>query len=609
MPPSDTLTATPSRSGDPGYTGGVVSADNQALLKMKLEEFRHKKMLDKLNRDKELHQRDSGFVVPAPKKDLLANFVPSIIRDPINNILPNESATLQNSNTPNNHAPKYIPHSVTNHRKSWIPSSASASVSVQRKTSNILQSNGWDLKSEMFKVFSEAQTRAKTVFEKEYIQVCISVFTKALEEATRTATNIQKSLEQEPENHNIFASTEAVTFTSANTSLSSETPTPAFLKYRDLHSNNNSNNSNSTNIDSDDEVQITSQDKQKATFDAYDGDYELSTDLTPPRSKYLDAVIHDKNDDTVDNMCPIISIKSEIGNTQEPPVANDFLDNIMANNYDNDDFAFSINPVKSDRTYPKKCSLYPVDAITGLLENISLASEVAADYVGADYSEDGNSDASVKSECKKRDGKEVHVKFSASIMRAKENEVVCGPAEAKDGSVVVLTPRKANKKEKEELGVNSVVTNARRSLRFMPPTDWESSSIAKAELKTADEVKQEGNGVLKPTLSSRLNLDANTRERMQKLLEEHGNAFVPNKVLEMPAATQQSSTPITHFRSKSVIKAKNGATHADVNIETSNNSPNSPFIIHSVETDRIEGSPLRVKEDGFGVMIPKARRI
>jgi hypothetical protein len=75
----------------------------------------------------------------------------------------------------------------------------------------------------------------------------------------------------------------------------------------------------------------------------------------------------------------------------------------------------------------------------------------------------------------------------------------------KNGSnVTVLTPVKASRKTKMELGVDQVITPVRRSLRLFHEDDYTAGSETEK---------------------------VPTRERVAKLLESHGYAYVPNKVL------------------------------------------------------------------------------
>jgi hypothetical protein len=86
-------------------------------------------------------------------------------------------------------------------------------------------------------------------------------------------------------------------------------------------------------------------------------------------------------------------------------------------------------------------------------------------------------------------------------------KVVGVPVSArKNGSsVTVLTPVKASRKTKMELGVEQVITPVRRSLRLFNQDDYVPGT---QEISTK----------------------APTREKVAKLLENHGYAYVPNKV-------------------------------------------------------------------------------
>ncbi|KAJ3415641.1 hypothetical protein HDV05_004517 [Chytridiales sp. JEL 0842] len=148
------------------------------------------------------------------------------------------------------------------------------------------------------------------------------------------------------------------------------------------------------------------------------------------------------------------------------------------------------------------------------------------------------------------------------------------------GSLTVLTPRRAKKKEREELGVDSVVTSARRSMRlFREPAPVLSSDSEGEDEEDPNDVTITANNVnttsspcdskgsststsvslttTKTTPSKQTSASISTstskptpkqrvythgpfahstpqqQERMRKLLECNGMAYVPNKEVEM----------------------------------------------------------------------------
>ncbi|KAJ3376486.1 hypothetical protein HDU80_004021, partial [Chytriomyces hyalinus] len=88
------------------------------------------------------------------------------------------------------------------------------------------------------------------------------------------------------------------------------------------------------------------------------------------------------------------------------------------------------------------------------------------------------------------------------------------------------------------------------------------------------------------------------RERVQKLLEEHGNAFVPNKRLAMPAhgMVQPQTTP------KSASKVRTPMTGL-FTASAGNTTPGSPFTVHSVGK---AGGSQETQEEGE--LTPRARK-
>ncbi|KAJ3393183.1 hypothetical protein HDU84_002531 [Entophlyctis sp. JEL0112] len=233
--------------------------------------------------------------------------------------------------------------------------------------------------------------------------------------------------------------------------------------------------------------------------DKREDDEEADT-LTPPRSRFLDDIIYD---DSSENAMDFVS-----SDTQPAPP---------------ESIQTPIQPrTESGGTpYPrrKQHSISAAASVESVLTRLA-AVNLADDSMGTPPHQPRRAAA-----------RELKVAFCINA-----NEVVCAPVPASgDGSVVVLTPRRASKKEKDTLGVDSVVTNARRSLRLMPGIAEHTTPRAAAIASTP---------VVE--LCSSSDAAAAAQLRVQKMLEENGNAFVPNKVLAVGHASpvrKASQTP------------------------------------------------------------------
>ncbi|KAI9346088.1 hypothetical protein DFJ73DRAFT_838281 [Zopfochytrium polystomum] len=120
-----------------------------------------------------------------------------------------------------------------------------------------------------------------------------------------------------------------------------------------------------------------------------------------------------------------------------------------------------------------------------------------------------------------------------------------GAVDSESSTFTVLTPRRANKKEKEALGVETVLTSARRSMRLLK--EQTNTPLGAMASKNATPSKFEV--PLAPK-------DPETRKEVARLLEENGLAYVPNKELDAVVSTQtprESAKMLETFRA---IRAK-----------------------------------------------------
>ncbi|KAJ3018861.1 UNVERIFIED_CONTAM: hypothetical protein HDU68_010941 [Siphonaria sp. JEL0065] len=471
-------------------------------------------------------------------------------------------------------------------------------------------------------------------------------------------------------------------------------PTPAFTEFREpTHPSGIGENTDEPgdrsisplqNVFDDDEVIFNT-----VPHAAFGDDFDSSVDITPPRSKYLDSVM--KNDNETPEASPGgIQWKDERPDMEYVNSGGGFEDDTVRTSIGDQDVPKEDDPHHTISQSSQHGTAHPhKSSRRAFSSTASTSAAELANMLGNINLSSGSTSTPTKpsSERKTRDGKELKVGFSGIKKEPNYNldsrhhpphpiEVKIGP-KASDGSVIVLTPRRANKKEKEggflllwvilakmlqsELGVSSVVTNARRSLRFMPVDLTSSPPSSNASTTSKSSPPQS-------TLSSKKDLSTpnrlmnngplsafgpNARERVQKLLEEHGNAFVPNKVLEMPHTTATSNTSsITatstainlrtlstvagstaiNLRTLSTVAGKTGSTPVSRIRQPSagkvspggvGSSPSSPFTVHSVRAVRSSnmsnasaspavsgpglGGMVTAKEE-FGELTPRANR-
>ncbi|KAI8853177.1 hypothetical protein BC829DRAFT_383024 [Chytridium lagenaria] len=138
-----------------------------------------------------------------------------------------------------------------------------------------------------------------------------------------------------------------------------------------------------------------------------------------------------------------------------------------------------------------------------------------------------------------------------AIRKHGQAEIRVGPDEVDGGTCVVLTPRRASKKEREELGVDSVVTSARRSLRLfrediLKPTTASMTSTDSEEVPTTMTKDEK----FIPYHSSRIgNLQPYEMAQVHQILDNHGLAYVPNERLqEEPIPSARPTGFLNHNR-------------------------------------------------------------
>ncbi|ORY53640.1 hypothetical protein BCR33DRAFT_5145 [Rhizoclosmatium globosum] len=528
----------------PGTTVSIQDED-QVSIKQRLENFKRQKEAQRL-REKQARAKEAAFVVTAPKKAVI-DFVPSIIRsEPLVEVQvpPTTPANLSTTQKPN--------------KKSWVPSTnlskpstfhtpAAKHTETHQPHSSLEETHEeWDLKTEMYKVFDEAKIRATTIHEKQFLSRAMVMFERMMNEVTKspnahhvphhiqstTSTPASESMRVTPgmTPKTPYIDQTIPTDTGSSTPMTPtfiRPPTPAFLEYRDPTDTVEDVDLDAAmetpvfeNEENDDEVVFTGSTVAGKVLGDKE-EVEASMEVTPPRSKYLDHVLMKCDEGEKEDMDAICGafvvekpgVEADVDH-MEMNVENNHVEenvNVEESGFDEEGAVQPAKASKQGTPHPHKLHRTP-DDLAMLMSRVSISEE---------------SGTPVKSERKIRDGREVRVGFSSV-----KGEVKIGPSGSTDGSVVVLTPRRANKREKEELGVDSVVTNARRSLRFMP-VDLTNSplSVAPAAESASVEVKKE---YLTPrrmaTHGPLAAYGPDAGERVKKLLEEHGNAFVPNKV-------------------------------------------------------------------------------
>ncbi|KAI9326216.1 hypothetical protein BDR26DRAFT_877785 [Obelidium mucronatum] len=576
------------------------SADAQQIMKQKLEEYKRRKDLERL-KEKISRQRDHtparGFIVTAPKKDLLSDFIPSIIHS--------ECVFV---NTPTPAASTAAAQQTHSGIKSRMLS-ATSTAAVQ--TDSLHSSDAWSLRSQ----FSDFMNAAKlnlnsmSVDERVFIETCSSAFDRLKAASKQSKLSNQSStvlwsintfpLPTRAPSHPLLHS---LNFAIANDhephEEEDEPPVKILTQFE-------------TPEDDDDDEVVFNTTHQRPAVDEEE-DLESSMDVTPPKSRYLDELMNEE---------------PEISPTGSPGIQWKDDEGPDSNQADNRLMMITMIPLPKRnhilnhlRQSPVKMEPHIPIKSRGTLKSTSAACELANMLSNIDLNS-GTSATPVKNERKVRDGKELRVGFSNvkkdPVSHHNPVEVQIGPKTC-DGSVVVLTPRKASKKEKMDLGVDSVVTNARRSLRFMPvdlssPTSSHLQESTASNKNETPEIKKEKSSSVFGPLSA---FGPDARDRVNKLLQDHGNAFVPNKVLALPGSSTTTNTstapPTSHTQaikkntsSKPVTPASRIRQPSATKISPASNnvervsdarvrsSPGSPFTVHSVVASGSSGRHTR----------------
>ncbi|KAJ3248840.1 hypothetical protein HDU77_007942 [Chytriomyces hyalinus] len=561
-----------------------------------LEEYKRRKELNK----KVVSQKSSrSFVVPVPKRDPTSTFVPSIIRTA------SPTKTDTKKNTLNESSKR----------------SRNDSLDANQKHAQFVAL----LRQSLDNALTSASELAVSAQDRASVSKCRDAVEQAL-------SNSDPFVRSSPSHRHKTSFVEKTTpihdAVSTMTPLATRPPTPAFLEYRETERDDEDFVDDAKPTAAEDQLLSSSEMPNCNDDDDFmnriDDEDEFALEATPPKSKYLDLLLaNDERDEYDPAMIPQDRPDlddptiNEISDAWPRSPSKELLEKYKALAANSPDSLINRKslpvPPANGTPHPKKSGLRSrnstptMNSITSLLSNVKIsANEPMMPSTNAKTPTNTHSIRKVRS------GKEMRVGFkdSPTISKVKhddQEEVVIGDPSA-DGSVIVLTPRKANRKEKEELGVDSVVTNARRSMRFLPTSvDLTQSPTAKSHSASdSAQIKSQSSpftaysfktafGVTNGPLSA---FGPDARERVQKLLEEHGNAFVPNKRLAMPAhgMVQAQTTP------KSAPKVRTPMTGL-FSASAGNTTPGSPFTVHSVGK---AGSSQETYEEGE--LTPRPRK-
>ncbi|KAJ3225707.1 hypothetical protein HDU81_007688 [Chytriomyces hyalinus] len=560
-----------------------------------LEEYKRKKELEK----KVVSQKTSrSFIVPVPKRDPTSTFVPSIIRTASPTKTDTKKATLNES-----------------HKRS------------QKDALDGTQKHA-QFVAFLRQSLDAALTSASELAMSAQDRACVSKCRDAVDKALLNSDAIVRSSPSPRKPAFVEKTTPIHDAVSSMTPLTTRPPTPAFLEYREPNRDDEDVGDDApTAADQllfSSEMPTYNDEDDEVLMNHIDDDDEFALETTPPKSKYLDHLLaNDEMDEYDPAMIPQdrpdlgSPIVNEISDAWPRSPSKELLEKYKALAANSPDLQINRKSLPAQPTngtpHPKKGSLRSrnstptMNSITSLLSTVKISENESMSP-----SEKTKTPTTTHSVRKMRSGKEIRVGFKDSptiskVKQGDQEEVVIGDPSA-DGSVIVLTPRKANRKEKEELGVDSVVTNARRSMRFLStavdltqsPTASSHSASDSSPIKsqnspfTAYSFKTSF-GVTNGPLSA---FGPDARERVQKLLEEHGNAFVPNKQLAMPAhgMVQPQTTP------KSATKLRTPMAGI-FSASAGNTTPGSPFTVHSVGK---AGSSQEAQEEGE--LTPRERR-
>lgn len=166
------------------------------------------------------------------------------------------------------------------------------------------------------------------------------------------------------------------------------------------------------------------------------------------------------------------------------------------------------------------------------------------------------------------------------------------PSSTDAATITVLTPVKANRKYQTKLGVGTVVTPVKRSLRISAKQSTD-ASIDDDELKTLDLLS--------------------TGQKVQMLLQKHGYAYVPNQNVEMPDLTyvktvQKDIDSKLHVKQENIVKLELSPEPTLVKLEPGRDTVDAAtptkrtlkkkWMLASNETAK--GSPFQSPKYSFG---------
>ncbi|KAI8831808.1 hypothetical protein BJ741DRAFT_667638 [Chytriomyces cf. hyalinus JEL632] len=474
-----------------------------------LEEYKRKKEV--------VSQKTSrSFVVPVTKRDPTSTFVPSIIRPSSPTKTDTKKSTLNQS-----------------HKRSQKDSLELNSVQKHAQFVALFRQS-------LDTALNSASELAVSGQDRACVLKCRDAVDKALSNSfVRSSPSHRKTsfVEKTTPIHDAV---------STMTPLTTLPPTLAFLEYRETK-RDDEDVGDEAPTEAEDQLLSSSEmpnyndEDDEVIMIGIDDDDEIAFDATPPKSKYFDLLlVNDEMDEFDPAMIPQDrpdlddSTVKEISDAWPRSPSKELLEKykalaalaaLAANSPDSlmNRNSLPVHPTNGT-PHPRKIGLRSrnssptMNSITSLLSSVKIsANEPMSPSMKT------KTPTNAHSVRKMRSGKEMRVGFkdSPTILKVKQEdheEVITGEPIA-GGSVIVLTPRKANRKEKEELGVDSVVTNARRSTRFLP---------AAVDLTQSPTATLAAFGVTNCPLSA---FGPDARERVQKLLEEHGNAFVPNKLM------------------------------------------------------------------------------
>lgn len=480
-------------------TATTTTAATQEELRRKLEQFKQLKDLERRKSKVDKKRQDSlgskTFVVPLPRKNSAPTFVPSIIAASAPKPAPLTPRSVNAVLTVSSYNVNSISKNTMSSAKSaCLGESAAPTVSKSSGDVRVVEDRDWNLRSNAQSLYNLAcQKASSSPQELELVHKAFKSFFSVLDCGSALS----------PRPLTLFKS--SATYRESNLSKS-------VTNFDDDGEEENDENNTGDDEDSDDEIEINGY-----RDDNDDDEDAFGNERTPPQSKYLD----DNGDGDSD-------VDDAFGDEQTPPRSK-YIDNDIDSKSSTPDsttintsspavtskLAFKSTPLARFKPQRVKGTPHPrrkdeVLQIVNMLEGVSLSPGSPVDASG--------------SSCGTDDG-----------------GAAAGGME-KEGSIMVLTPRRANKKEKAELGVTSVVTSARRSLRFFRGD----TSVAVGSVEEA--MPNNANSVTEVPIEK---LDSEAKKKVVRMLEENGMTYVPNVLVQTP----KSNIPLTAgVKSKSTSK-------------------------------------------------------